>query len=66
MSGTMAPPTIAMQITPVLELEDSLTAFVKRTLGLDTKGRNMSSTPGLHLTLDGWSGTMAHALRDSR
>jgi hypothetical protein len=27
--------------SPVLELEDSLTAFVKRTLGLDTKGRNI-------------------------
>jgi len=27
--------------TPVLELEDSLTAFVKRTLGLDPKGRNI-------------------------
>ena len=27
--------------SPVIELEDSLTAFVKRTLGLDTKGRNI-------------------------
>src|SRR3984957_20156200 len=27
--------------SPVLELEDSLTAFVKRTLGLDPKGRNI-------------------------
>lgn len=27
--------------SPLLELEDSLTAFVKRTLGLDTKGRNI-------------------------
>lgn len=27
--------------SPILELEDSLTAFVKRTLGLDTKGRNI-------------------------
>lgn len=27
--------------SPVLELADSLTAFVKRTLGLDTKGRNI-------------------------
>jgi hypothetical protein len=27
--------------SPVVELEDSLTAFVKRTLGLDTKGRNI-------------------------
>jgi hypothetical protein len=27
--------------SPVLELEDSLTAFVKRTLGLDTGGRNI-------------------------
>jgi Plasmid encoded RepA protein len=27
--------------SPVLELEDSLTAFVKRTLGIDTKGRNI-------------------------
>ena len=26
---------------PLLELEDSLTAFVKRTLGLDPKGRNI-------------------------
>jgi hypothetical protein len=27
--------------SPVIELEDSLTAFVKRTLSLDTKGRNI-------------------------
>jgi hypothetical protein len=27
--------------SPVIELEDSLTAFVKRTLGLDPKGRNI-------------------------
>ena len=27
--------------SPVLELEDSLTAFVKRTLGIDPKGRNI-------------------------
>jgi hypothetical protein len=27
--------------SPLIELEDSLTAFVKRTLGLDTKGRNI-------------------------
>jgi hypothetical protein len=27
--------------SPILELEDSLTAFVKRTLGLDGKGRNI-------------------------
>lgn len=27
--------------TPVIELEDSLTAFVKRTLGLDPMGRNI-------------------------
>ena len=27
--------------SPVLELEDSLTAFVRRTLGLDTHGRNL-------------------------
>jgi hypothetical protein len=27
--------------SPVLELEDSLTAFVRRTLGLDPKGRNI-------------------------
>ena len=27
--------------SPTIELEDSLTAFVKRTLGLDTKGRNI-------------------------
>lgn len=27
--------------SPVIELEDSLTAFVRRTLGLDTKGRNI-------------------------
>ena len=27
--------------SPVLELEDSLTAFVKRTLGMDPKGRNI-------------------------
>lgn len=27
--------------SPLLELEDSLTAFVKRTLGLDPKGRNI-------------------------
>lgn len=27
--------------SPTLELEDSLTAFVKRTLGIDTKGRNI-------------------------
>jgi Plasmid encoded RepA protein len=27
--------------SPILELEDSLTAFVKRTLGLDTGGRNI-------------------------
>ncbi len=27
--------------SPVIELEDSLTAFVKRTLGLDTHGRNI-------------------------
>ena len=27
--------------SPVIELEDSLTAFVKRTLGLDTGGRNI-------------------------
>ena len=27
--------------SPVLELEDNLTAFVKRTLGLDPKGRNI-------------------------
>ncbi len=27
--------------SPVIELEDSLTAFVKRTLGLDSKGRNI-------------------------
>lgn len=26
-----------------IELEDSLTAFVKRTLGLDTKGRNIQT-----------------------
>jgi len=28
-------------ISPVIELEDSLTAFLKRTLGLDPKGRNI-------------------------
>lgn len=27
--------------SPILELEDSLTAFVRRTLGLDPKGRNI-------------------------
>jgi hypothetical protein len=27
--------------SPVIELDDSLTAFVKRTLGLDPKGRNI-------------------------
>lgn len=27
--------------SPIIELEDSLTAFVKRTLGLDPKGRNI-------------------------
>jgi Plasmid encoded RepA protein len=27
--------------SPTIELDDSLTAFVKRTLGLDTKGRNI-------------------------
>jgi hypothetical protein len=27
--------------SPILELEDSLTAFVRRTLGLDTHGRNI-------------------------
>jgi hypothetical protein len=27
--------------SPVLELEDSLTAFVKRTMSLDPKGRNI-------------------------
>ena len=27
--------------SPTIELEDSLTAFVKRTLGLDSKGRNI-------------------------
>jgi hypothetical protein len=27
--------------SPLIELEDSLTAFVKRTLGLDPKGRNI-------------------------
>jgi Plasmid encoded RepA protein len=29
--------------SPVLELEDSLTAFVKRTLGLDSGGRNIKT-----------------------
>jgi hypothetical protein len=29
--------------TPVIELEDSLTAFVKRTLGLDTGGRTLKT-----------------------
>lgn len=29
--------------SPVIELEDSLTAFVKRTLGLDPKGRNIKT-----------------------
>lgn len=27
--------------SPTIELDDSLTAFVKRTLGLDPKGRNI-------------------------
>lgn len=29
--------------SPVIELEDSLTAFVRRTLGLDPKGRNIKT-----------------------
>jgi hypothetical protein len=31
---------------PIIELEDSLTAFVKRTLGLNTKGRNIRLAGG--------------------